>query len=79
VQDVQKKSLFSPTQPRRAKMRLSAVQDAFLRDGRSKVHGVKDNEVRDATKKERHVCARARVGGRPVSFQSWKLFQHPVS
>ena len=31
------------------------------------VHGAKNNEVRDATKKERHVCARVGDGERPVS------------
>jgi hypothetical protein len=34
----------------------------------SEGHGAKNNEVRDATKKERHVCARARDGERPVSL-----------
>jgi hypothetical protein len=32
---------------------------------RNEAHGAKNNEVRDATKKERHVCARAR-GGEPA-------------
>ena len=41
----------------------------------SEVHGAKTNEVcdatkRDATKTERHVCARARDGERPVSYES---------
>jgi bifunctional DNA-binding transcriptional regulator/antitoxin component of YhaV-PrlF toxin-antitoxin module len=47
---------------------------------RRKVHGAKNNEVRDATKKERHVCARARVGERPVSSENKAggLFQHPA-
>ena len=36
----------------------------------SEVHGAKNNEVRDATVKERHVCARARDGERPVSCTS---------
>jgi hypothetical protein len=45
-----------------------ARQDAPLRGrGRSHVHGARNNAVRDATKKERHVCARARDGERPVS------------
>jgi hypothetical protein len=38
-----------------------ARQDAPFRGrGRSEVYGVKNNEVRDATAKERHVFARAR-------------------
>ena len=41
-----------------------------VRQGRSEVHGAKNNEVRDATGKERHVCARARDGERPVSFRT---------
>jgi hypothetical protein len=41
----------------------------LLGRGRSQVHNVKSNEVRDATKKERHVCARARDGERPVSSE----------
>ena len=42
-----------------------AVRDEIA-ESRREVHGVKTNEVRDATKK-RHVCARARDGERPVS------------
>ena len=38
-----------------------------MRFTNDEVHDAKNNEVRDATKKERHVCARARDGERPVS------------
>lgn len=34
----------------------------------NEVHDAKNNEGRDATKKERHACARARDGERPVSL-----------
>ena len=32
------------------------------------VHGAKNNEVREATKKSPHACARARDGERPASY-----------
>jgi len=38
-----------------------------IAQSRGEVHGAKNNEVRDATSKERHACARARAGERPVS------------
>jgi hypothetical protein len=43
---------------------IGAYQEDF---DKREVHGAKNNEVRGATKKDRHVGARARDGKRPVS------------
>ena len=64
---------FLPTRPPIAAQ--SFTRDApFRRRGRSEVRDAKNNEAHGAMDKEHHVCARQRVGERPVSSKLADFF-----